>query len=284
MVETCSFLRRVRRRHGDPSMSTFLQTSRSSTDIAFSVWNALLLRESLTRVSGSRAAWLWLLLEPVAHLGIVLIIFSSIRSRMVNGVDVALFLAIGILGYNLFRNSATRSMTAISANRALFSYRQVKPVDVVMVRAFLEGVIQLFVGAVLLAAMSLIGFDVLPHDPLAVFSVFALLWLFGIGTGLVLSVGSTLIPEIGRVANLAFVPLYFMSGVLYAPSMLPSQLREWLLINPLVGGLDLLRSGFFSNYNVASGVDLKYLAGFAFVSTFLGLALQVRFADRLVME
>ena len=265
-------------------MNASLQPSRSSTEIACSVWNALLLRESLTRVSGSRAAWLWLLLEPVAHLGIVLVIFSSIRSRMINGVDVALFLAVGILGYNLFRNSATRSMTAISANRALFSYRQVKPVDVVMVRAFLEGVIQLFVGAVLLAAMSLIGFDVLPREPLAVFSVFALLWLFGFGMGLVLSVGSTLIPEVGRVANLAFVPLYFMSGVLYAPSMLPPQLREWLLINPLVGGLDLLRGAFFSNYNVAADVDLKYLAGFAFVSTFLGLALQVRFAERLVME
>lgn len=257
---------------------------RSQIAIVFAVWRALFLREAVTRVSESRAAWLWLLLEPVAHLTIVMVIFSAVRSRLVAGVEFALFLAVGILAYNLFRNAATRSMAAISANRALFAYRQVKPVDVVLVRAFLEGVIQFFVGTVLLAAMSVFHFDTLPHDPLAVFAIFALFWAFGTGVGLMLSAGSTLVPEVGKLANLFFVPLYFLSGVLYSPTILPPQMRDWLLLNPLMHGLELLRGAFFHNYTLVSGVEVGYLALFACTSVFLGLTLHVRFATRLVME
>jgi len=261
-----------------------MDNTRSSVAITLSVWKALFLREAISRVSGARAAWLWLLLEPVAHLTILMVIFSTIRRRIMPGFDFVLFLAIGILGFNLFRYSAMRSMAAISANRALFAYRQVKAVDVVVVRAFLEGVIQLFVGLVTFAGLSLAGFDVVPHDPLTVITVFALFWLFGTGIGLMLSVGDTLVPEIGKVAHLVFMPLYFLSGVLFSPAMLAPGLRELLLLNPLMQGLELLRAAFASGYHVVAGIDIYYLTAFTFASLFFGLALHVRFAPRLVMQ
>jgi len=33
--------------------------------VTFSVWKAMFLREAVARLSAGRAAWLWLLLEPV---------------------------------------------------------------------------------------------------------------------------------------------------------------------------------------------------------------------------
>ncbi|MER2515715.1 MAG: ABC transporter permease [Candidatus Accumulibacter phosphatis] len=261
-----------------------MYSTRSSVSITLSTWSALFLREAVSRVSAGRAAWLWLLVEPVAHLTILMVMFSSIRHRIMPGFDFALFLAIGILGYNLFRHSAMRSMAAISANRALFAYRQVKPVDVVLVRAFLEGVIQLFVGLIMFSGMSLAGFDALPHDPLTVMLVYTLFWIFGTGVGLALSVGSTLIPEVGRVANLCFIPLYFLSGVLFSPAMLPPALRDWLLLNPIMQGLELARGAFSPSYQEVTGLGLGYLMAFAFVSLFFGLALHVRFSRRLLMQ
>ncbi len=278
----------MRRKHrklsGAKYFIEFMNDTRSSVAITLAVWKALFLREAISRISGGRAAWLWLLLEPVAHLTIMMVMISTIRKRVMPDIDFALFLAIGILSYNLFRTTATRSMAAISANRALFAYRQVKPIDVVLVRAFLEGAIQLFVGLVMFGGMSLFGFDVVPSDPLTMLWIFALLWIFGTGLGLILSVGSTLVPEIGRVANLCFIPLYFLSGVLFSPALLPSPLREVLLLNPLMQGLELLRGAFSSSYHVASSIDAFYLLSFALASLFFGLALNVRFASRLVMQ
>lgn len=269
---------------GAPTIAGPTDNIRSSTSITLSVWSAIFLREAVSRVSGGRAAWVWLLVEPVAHLTILMVVLSAVRHGITLGMDFALFLAIGILGYNLFRNAALRSMAAISANRALFAYRQVKPVDVVLVRAFLEGVIQLFVGLIMFAGMSLLGFDVLPYDPLTVMLVYVLFWVFGTGLGLMLSVGSTLIPEVGKVASLCFLPLYFVSGVMFAPAMLPPQVREWLLLNPIMQGLELARAAFSPSYPATTGIDIGYVTGFAFVSFFFGLALHVRFARRLLMQ
>jgi len=259
-----------------------MSTSRTPLNIALSVWKALFLREALTRLSAGRSAWLWLLLEPVAHVAFLIIIFSIIRQRVLPGVEFALFLAIGVIGFHLFKNSAQRSIGAISANMALFAYRQGKPIDSVLVRIFLEGVIQLFVGVTLLSAMWLFGFDVLPHDPLGAITAWMLLWLFGAGLGLMLSVGATLVPEIGKIANLIFTPLYFISGVIFAPFMLPPIFQEYLMLNPIIHGLEGLRAAFFSGYPNIPGISLSYLATFSLLSLFFGLVLHIRFSSKLV--
>jgi len=261
-----------------------VNTSRTSVDITISVWKALFLREALTRLSAGRAAWVWLLLEPVAHVAFLMVIFSAVRQRVLPGIEFALFLAIGVVGFHLFKNSAQRSIGAISANMALFTYRQGKPVDTVFVRVFLEGLIQLFVGVALLASMSLFGFDVLPHDPLGALLAWVLLWLFGAGLGLILSVGARLVSEIGKIANLMFTPLYFISGVLFAPFMLPPKIQELLLLNPVMHGLEALRASFFSGYHLVPGVSLGYLSAFAMLSLFFGLALHVRFSIKVVTQ
>ncbi len=261
-----------------------MDDTRSSAIVTLSVWHALFLREAISRITSGRVAWLWLFLEPVLHLTVLMMIFSMIQRQVTQGIDFALFLAIGVLGYNLFRNSATRSMAAISANRALFAYRQVKAVDVVLVRAFLEGVVQLLVALLLLAGMALFGFKAIPDDPLGVFVAFALLWLAGTGLGLILSVGSTLVPEIGRLASLCFIPLYFISGVMFPPSMLPPALFELLLWNPILHGLELMRAAFIPGYHLLGGIEVGYLIAFAFASFFFGLAVHRRFASRLLMQ
>jgi len=259
-----------------------MSISRTPLDVTISVWKALFLREALTRLSAGRSAWLWLLLEPVAHVAFLMIIFSTIRQRVLPGVEFALFLAIGVIGFHLFKNSAQRSIGAISANMALFAYRQGKPIDSVLVRIFLEGVIQLFVGVSLLSIMALFGFDVLPNDPLRAITAWMLLWLFGAGLGLMLSVGATLVPEIGKIANLTFTPLYFISGVFFAPFMMPAVIQEYLILNPIIHGLEGLRSAFFRGYPNIAGISLSYLAVFSLLTVFFGLLLHMRFSNKLV--
>ena len=47
---------------------------------------------------------------------------------------IGLTVDIGMLAYFMFQRTATQVMNAISANQALFAYRQVKPADTVLVR------------------------------------------------------------------------------------------------------------------------------------------------------
>lgn len=257
---------------------------RTPLQVTLSVWRALFMREALSRVATGRAGWLWLLLEPVAHVGMLMTLFALIQRGNIPGTEFAMFVAVGLLGFKFFMYAGTRSAAALSANRGLMGYRQVRPVDTVLVRSALEGLINLFVTVVLLALAVLVGFDAIPHDLIKVLESYVLLWMLGTGFGLTVSVGTALVPEIEKMVSLISTPLYFASGVFFSPALLPQKAQEWLLYNPVVHGLELARSGYFAEYHLVQGVSDGYLTAFALGSILLGLALHRRFADKLAAQ
>jgi len=257
---------------------------RSDLSVAVSVWHALFLREAGMRLATGRAAWLWLLLEPAAHMVFLMVLFGLVRHQVMRGANIELFILTGVWGFFLFRNVATRCMDAISANQALFAYRQVRPVDTVLVRGAVELVLYVVVGAVLLAGLALCDIDIRPDDPLRVALAAALLWAFALGLGLCFSALSHLLPELGKLIRLAFTPLYFLSSVMYPIASVPAGARHWLLRNPVVHGLESLRAGYFAGYRGAAYAEPGYLAACALAALFLGLALHARHADALAAQ
>jgi capsular polysaccharide transport system permease protein len=257
---------------------------RSSLAVTRSVWKALLVRESLARLFGVRGAWFWLLLEPLYHVAYVVVLFMTARVRHVGGIDTPLWVMIGMLVFLAFRRTGTQASNAVNANQALFTYRQVRPVDAVLMRALLEGILMVFVSIILGFGAWLAGFDVSPSDPLLMLAALLGLWLLGLGYGLVLSVAIELVPEIGRVVGLIMTPLYFASGTIFPIASVPPPYREALMLNPIAHGLEAARQGFSSGYHAVPELNLGYLYGFAVVLAFLGLVLHRRFAINLVTK
>lgn len=249
--------------------------------ITLAVWNALFLREAVARLSSSRGAWVLIVLEPVLHTAFLLLIYTALRTRSVAGADLVVWLVIGLTAYFTAQNIFQRLMGAIDANKALFAYRQVRPIDTLIVRASLETFLGLIVLIVFMAILSLFGYSVIPDDPLKTMAAYFGLILCALGIGLLLSVVTYLAPEGNNVASFIFRPLYLISGVIFPISSIPVKYRDWIFLNPIAHGLELLRSSFFPVYHAAPEANFYYLYGFAFVSIFLGMALQVRMARRL---
>jgi capsular polysaccharide transport system permease protein len=80
------------------------------------------------------------------------------------------------------------------------------------------------------------------------------------------------------------MPMYIVSGVMIPVASIPQPYQGWMLLNPIVHGLEAARLAFAPYYHAVPGLDLGYLHLFALVLVFLGLALHVRFADRMVMQ
>ena len=177
-----------------------------------------------------------------------------------------------------------RSKEAINANDTLFTYRQVFPVDTVLVRAALEGLFLLISALFLFTGLGLFGYEVVSSR------------FFASDVGLSSSLDGRYWPgaeifrcisvdsRIGKVSGMLFGPLYFLSGIMYPPSAIPPAYQSWFLLNPFVHGIETVRTGFFPQYHTISGVSMGYLLGFAMVTICLGLALHVRFATRLVAK
>jgi capsular polysaccharide transport system permease protein len=257
---------------------------RSPFALTVDVWRALFLREALYRVSQDRMAWAWLLLEPIAHVALLIWAFTSFRHLVIAGADTAVFVTLGVLGFFVPRNILLRSVDAISQNAPLFAYRQVKPVDTVLVRAALEVALELCIFLVIFAGLALLGHEVVPADPLRAAEALGVLWLLGGGLGLTASAAGKMIPETSRVMRVLVNPVYFLSAVFYPIMALPPVAREALLFNPFVHGIEALRAGFMPTYRVPPDIELAYPLAAALALIFLGLAMHVRFRAKLIEQ
>ena len=258
--------------------------ARSSLTITLAVWKALFLREALSRIFSGRAAWFWLLAEPVFTIAYMIVLFTVIRMRVIGGMETAVWLVLGMLGFFMFQRASSQLMNAIKANQALFAYRQVKLIDTLIVRAGLEGFLMIFIACILLAGLAIFGYSVMPADPLLMLGAFFGLWGVGVGFGLVTSVAIALLPDLGKIISFIMKPLMIISGVIFPLSSMPPQIREWLMLNPIAHGVEAMRLGFSPYYHAVPELDVSYLFSFALVSVFLGLALHRRFALKLIAK
>lgn len=256
--------------------------NRSPLQVTLSVWHALLLREAVARMFGKRAAAAWLLLEPVAGIAFMLLVFTVLRTRFIGGMDTALWLSSGLLAFYLFRRTANQGASAVGANLALYTYRQVKPVDTVLSRCVLEGLLMLLIASLVFAGLALAGVPLQLHDPLLVMVSLTGLWLLGLGWGLAVSVATELVPETGNLLSLLLMPLMLISGAIFPLAAIPYPWREWLMWNPVAHGIEGVRAGISPYYHHVPELSMNYLLGCTLVLVFLGLVLQRRFRSRLV--
>ncbi len=228
-------------------------------------------------------AWFWMLFEPIAIIVVMIAIRVVVlgRGRHIAGAEFAPWLLVGLLGFFLFRENMQRSIGAIESHRGLYSYRQIQPIDPVLVRCYLEGMLKSFILVLLVAIGGLLGFNIFPGDFLLALFGWISLWMLGVGIGVFLSALSALVPEAGKIARIASLPLLIISGVIFPIQLAPNDLLEYLLLNPIAHGLEILRAGFFSGYYPASGVDAIYLWFWILGLLALGLTMQLRYKRRL---
>lgn len=257
---------------------------RSPIYVTVAVWRAIFLRESIDRLFDMRAAWFWLLAEPILHIGFMTFILTVIRVRTVGNVDVVIWVVIGMLAFFLFRRTAVQVTYAVDSNKPFFTYRQVKPFDPAIARALLEALLMTIVSIIILLSAVLLDHAILPDDAiLVVFSVFGL-WLFGFGYGLIASVLMELVPEMEHILKILMIPIYLISGVIWPLTSVPQPYLEMLMFNPVAHGIELVRLGFFAYYHAAPDSSIVYLYTWAIASVFIGLLLFRRFSLRLIMR
>ncbi len=265
-----------------PSPDNAASSARTPWQVTRSVWYAMFMREAISRTMADRMGWFWMIAEPMAFTLVMVSIRSFISGdRLIVGADFIPWMITGLMGFFLIREGMMRGLGAVDANSALFAYRQVQPVDPVLVRNFLEGMLRTFIFLLFIVGALMLGMDLYPANAIQAMVWWASLWCLGLGAGLVVSVAGSLVPEVGIVVRMVNMPLLILSGVIFPLNHLPHWLLEYLMYNPIVHGLELLRAGFFEGYKVVHGTSATYFWMFTLITVALGLLMHVRFADRL---
>lgn len=247
--------------------------TRSQFQIQRDVIYALLLRELSSRFGKSRGGFLWVLVEPIAHLLVPVIMFGFIRHRMLPGIEYPVFLVYGFLPFLFFKAICMQIINGVNAGKGLLSYRQVLLMDVFIAKALAYSVIQAIVFTIVLTGLGMFDYAVLPPRPVELAGLLALTAMFGFGLGVVLAAVVSLIPDARPVIQVMFMPLYFISGILFPVTRFSDQWVQWLALNPILHLVELSRVMAVPGYEPMRYTNLLYPLGLALVLTVVGLML-----------
>lgn len=235
---------------------------------------ALVLREVQARIGSHRLGLFWMLFEPMAHIGVLMFVFTYIRLRSIPGMEFPVFLLTGLVPFFMMRNIALGLMGAVDANRALFVYKQITPFDTFIARLIVNFVLMSCVYAILMFVLGFwFGYDVSIDQPIYWMTAIFVGIVFSFGLGLIFCVVVEAIPESATIFRLMFLPLYFLSGVIIPSWMLNQRVVEWALWNPYLHVMDSIRVGVFKHYPLTYGIDLNYAAKWAVVTFGVGILL-----------
>lgn len=218
------------------------------------VIHALILREALSRYGDHKLGFMWAFLEPLLMVTLIASIMSIMRADAPGGMPIVPFMITGFVPYFMFRNTMNQLKGAVSSNRKLLGFPQVTTFDAIVARALLEGGVLLFVFAFMLSIAHLVGYEFRIEDPLGVLAVCIALLLLGCGFGFLFATITPVIPSVGQLSSLVFGrPLLLTSGLFYTASSVPEPFRGWLLYNPILHLLELMRSSFFHEFESQYG-------------------------------
>lgn len=245
--------------------------TRSRFQIQRDVIYALLLRELSSRFGKSRGGFMWVMVEPIAHLLVPMFIFGYIRQRMVPGIEYPVFLVYGFMPFLLFKAICLQIVDGINSAQGLLSYRQVLLMDVFVAKAMAHAVIQTLVFLIVVFGLAMFGYDVFPPSPVELAGVLVLSIVLAFGLGLALAAVASLVPDSRPIIHVMFMPLYFASGILFPISRFPDEWVRWLAINPVLHLVELSRIMAVDGYVPMKYTSVTYPLALALIATAIGL-------------
>lgn len=254
---------------------------RSSISVFLAVYQALFLREVQTRFGNGIAGYFWVATDAMAPI----LIFALIHIYMLNGIDFgydySTFLASGFVAFNLFRNIVRSSIDSFSANQSLFAYKQVRPIDTVIVRYFIEIMIALLTILFLILLGTYLGVDMSIKNPVGVILGFIWISFFGLGLGMAFAVVGYFFETVKKVVVFLMTPLFFLSALFYTVGSLNVQMKGIILYNPVVHFIEFIHGSYFQILDTEY-VDFGIMALWTLIPMWFGLWYYRRIEQRII--
>lgn len=233
---------------------------------------ALMLREMATSYGRSPGGYLWAVLQPVAGVALLTVLFSLFLRNPPIGVSFPLFYATGMVPFLMYLSISSKIGLSIIYSRPLLAYPSVTFMDAILARFVLNFLTEVMVAYIIFAGILML------FDTRAILHLPSVALALGLTGAVSLGVGTlncylfTRFPIWQQVWSILMRPMILISCVLMVFDSLPRFAREILWYNPLVHLVGLVRRGFYASYDApyASPAYVLTVSGLCFM---LGLIL-----------
>ena len=215
----------------------------------FLVWRDVKVRYKQTALGVA-----WIILQPVVSTVIFTFIFGGLLNVPSNGLPYAVFAYAGLLPWQYFAGSLTRTSTNLVDNANLVS-KVYFPRLVIPLSGVVSGLVDFAVGLVILFVLMLLFR--LPLSPaVLLLPVFLLLALItALGFGLWLSALNVRFRDIKQLIPFIVQIWMYLTPVIYPVDLLPAPLRPLLALNPMTGVVSGFRWAVLGDAATATGLE-----------------------------
>lgn len=242
-----------------------------------------MLRELTTRFGRENIGFLWIMAEPLLFAVLVGLLWRAMKGPLEYGLDIVAFVISGYIPLVLFRSSVSRAVSSFTANSSLMYHRQVKILDLIIVRFVIEFLGHMMAYFFIAVVLFSFGFFPIPYDIGFLILGWMYYSLFTLSVTLViapLSEMSEVLEKFIPVSTYLMVPF---SGAFFLVSALYPGAAAVVLYSPPVHGMEMMRFGIFGP-SVDAQYDFLYPLSFSLPCMALGLLLCRIVRGKLVVE
>jgi len=243
-----------------------------SVQIQLRVIGALLMREIITRYGRDNLGFLWLFVEPMLFTLFITALWTAAKITHGSNLPIVAFAVTGYSSVLLWRNCANRCVMAIPPNMGLLYHRNVRVLDLFIARILLEIAGATISFVVLATFFTSLGWMELPADIVGVLSGWLFLAWFAAALASIVGALTAYTEVAERLWHPISYILFPLSGAVFMVDWLPSNFQKFVLLLPMVHGVEMLRGGYFGSA-VRTHFDIGYLFVACLLMTLLGLAL-----------
>lgn len=232
---------------------------------------ALIFREIKAKSGGyGLLSFLGILLEPILAVVAMSLFFYLLRRQEIQGVHIALFLAVSYTPFMFFRRCITSVPRALSATRSFYAYQSVKPFDAVLARYIIELVLTIIGAAGLLFLLWwFMDLTILRTNLLWAFALIGILLVGNFGLALLIGVYGTRFPIVTTSITMLGRGMLLLSAVIHPVSELSDQARMVIVWNPIAHFEELIRGALLGT-TPFSDASPGYFMIWAITTLFLG--------------
>lgn len=253
-----------------------------SLTIQFNVLKALILREIITRYGRNNIGFLWLFVEPMSLTLLISLMWFFFKMNSLSSLNIFAFVLTGYPMVMMWRNSSSRAKGAVSANQALLYHRNIRILDLVYARVFLEMVGASAAQIFIMLSFIYLGLISIPYDTFYMLCAWGLMCWFSLGLGLIIFVLSAKYESFGKIWGTLSFMLLPISGAFFWVDTFPHEIQEILLYIPPIHGTEMFRAGYFGP-TVITHESISYLVISNIVLLFFGLTM-VKINENYILE
>ena len=212
---------------------------------------------------------LWHFISPIFSTLTNILLFYKIAKLSTNGVPVFLFYMAGIIIWNFFNSCFSSSSSAFTSNAGIFGKvyfpRLIMPMASIISTLIKFGIqsalfILVYVYLILFRGYHpVIGWSIL-YIPMSLF----LLGGIAFGFGIIVSSVTTKYRDLTQFIGFGMNLLMYATPIVYAYSLVPSNLQLYLQFNPLLAPIECFKYALFG-----TGYFTTSLLLYSFICTFI---------------